>query len=301
MSSLKRYPFPKTHLQTKGVLAYSGCNKSRLRLAMTSQLLQKLDNRGVLTLSLNRPEVHNAFGDELIAELTAVLKLAEETPDIRLIIITGTGSSFSSGADLNWMRGMINASLKENQQDARRLAKLLRTLSFHAKPTIARINGSAFGGAVGLISCCDINVSLESAKFALTEVRLGLVPAVISPYVFRRIGEFRSRRYFQTAERMGAQRAKEIGLVDEIVTDEKQLDEVIEQQADLLLRAGPDAILQAKKLVLKLAQQDAEHQARMDMENAHLIAELRVSDEGQEGLSAFLEKRTPAWVRDTHD
>jgi methylglutaconyl-CoA hydratase len=268
---------------------------------MTSQLLQLLDSRGVLTLTLNRPEVHNAFGDELIAELTAVLKQADENPDIRLIILTGSGLSFSAGADLNWMRRMANASLEENQQDARRLAKLLRTLNFNSKPTIARINGSAYGGAVGLISCCDISISQESAKFALTEVRLGLVPAVISPYVIRRIGEFHSRRYFQTAERMGAKRAFDIGLVDEIVSGEQQLDEAVNHQAELLQKAGPAAIMQAKKLVLKVAQHDEEHQARTDNENAHLIAELRVSDEGQEGLKAFLEKRLPAWIRTTHD
>lgn len=267
---------------------------------MSAQLLQVLDPEGVLTLTLNRPEVHNAFGDELIAELSDVLERTDDDPAVRAIVLTGTGTSFSAGADMNWMRGMIAASAEENEQDALRLARMLRRLNYHGKPTIARINGSALGGGVGLVACCDITIAADGARFGLTEVRLGLVPAVISPYVFRRIGERNARRYFLTGERFDAQRARDMGLVQDVVAP-GELDVAIRARLDDLLRGGPQAVRHSKKLVFAAANIDATRQRQADQDNARLIARLRVSEEGQEGLVAFLDKRAPAWLRQRDD
>lgn len=249
---------------------------------------------GVLWLTLNRPEVHNAFGDQLIAELTEGLENAADDDTVHAIVITGTGETFSAGADMNWMRGMATASEVENRDDALQLAALLRTLNFHPKPTIARVNGAAFGGGLGLIACCDIVIAVEGAPFAFTEVRLGLVPAVISPYIIRRIGERHARRFFLTAERFDARRAMRIGLVRELATPET-LDDMVEQQLHWLAQGGPRAVSEAKALVLKVAGVDIARQEKQDLYTAELIARLRVSDEGQEGLAAFLEKRKPSW------
>ncbi|MEJ8568565.1 enoyl-CoA hydratase-related protein [Elongatibacter sediminis] len=262
---------------------------------MSHPLRQHRDSRGVLTLTLNRPEVHNAFGDELIAQLSTVLQETRDDPAIRAIVLTGAGKSFSAGADMNWMRGMAAASAGENEQDALRLARMLRQLNYHPKPVIARINGAAMGGGVGLVACCDLTVASTDARFALSEVRLGLVPAVISPYVFRRIGEGHARRYFLSGERFDAARAQAIGLVQDVVAAES-LDTAVEARLDDLLRGGPEALGHAKELVFAAAGQDLERQRRIDHDNARLIARLRVSAEGQEGLGAFLDKRTAQWM-----
>lgn len=255
-------------------------------------LIERRD--GVLWLTLNRPEIHNAFGDQLIAELTHALEKAETDDSIYAIVITGAGETFSAGADMNWMRGMAEASEVENRDDALRLAALLRTLNFHPKPTVARVNGAAFGGGLGLIACCDIVIAVEGAPFAFTEVRLGLVPAVISPYVIRRLGERHARRFFLTAERFNTERAMRLGLVRELATPET-LDEMVEQQLRYLRQGGPQAVREAKALVLKMSGVDIVKQEEHDLYTAELIARLRVSDEGQEGLAAFLEKRKPDW------
>jgi methylglutaconyl-CoA hydratase len=255
----------------------------------------KVERRGgALWLTLNRPEVHNAFGGRLIADLTKALEEAADDDTVRAIVLTGAGETFSAGADMNWMRSMANASEVENRDDALRLAALLRTLNFHAKPTIARVNGAAFGGGLGLIACCDIVIAVEDALFAFTEVRLGLVPAVISPYVIRRIGERHARRFFLTAERFDANRAMRIGLVRELATLQT-LDDTVEQQLRWLSQGGPQAVSEAKALVFKIAGIDRAEQEKQDLYTAELIARLRVSAEGQEGLAAFLEKRKPAW------
>lgn len=267
---------------------------------MTDQLKQELDGNGVLTLTLNRPDVHNAFGDELIAELSDVFERTDDDPQVRAIVLTGAGSSFSAGADMNWMRSMVGAGAEENEQDALRLARMLRRLNYHGKPTVARINGPAMGGGVGLIACCDITIAADSARFGLTEVRLGLVPAVISPYVFRRIGEGNARRYFLTGERFDAQRAREMGLVQDVVSA-TDLDTAVRLRLEDLLQGGSQALRQAKKLVYSVANIDATRQRQGDQDNARLIARLRVSEEGQEGLTAFLDKREPAWRRKADD
>ena len=260
-----------------------------------SSLLTQLDDNGVLTLTLNRPELHNAFDDELISLLTDALHTAEQDPGVRIVVLTGTEPSFSAGADLNWMRRMAGASEKENEHDALRLAGLLRTLNYLKQPTIARINGPAYGGGLGLVACCDITIAEDAAQFGLTEARLGLAPAVISPYVFRLIGERNARRYFLTGERFDARRARELGLVQDVVP-KQGLDTAVSKVAGQLLKSGPEATLVCKRLAFTAAGHDPEKQLKLDAYTARLIARLRVSAEGQEGLAAFLEKRQPAWI-----
>jgi len=255
---------------------------------------RSIDPRGVLTLCMNRPAVHNAFDAQMIEELTAALISADRDDAVRLVVITGAGKCFSAGADLNWMRSLVDATREDNERDALQLAKLMRSLNYFSKPTLARINGAAFGGGVGLIAACDITIAAEGAKFGLTEVRLGLVPAVISPYVIRRIGETHARRYFLTAERFDSRRAVEIGLVQQAV-DGEQLDAAVEDVVNQVLSGGPQAVAHAKRLVFGIAGHGVEDQKRIDETTARLIAELRVSAEGQEGLAAFLEKRQPNW------
>ncbi len=261
---------------------------------MTSHLQKHLDQRGVLTLQLDRPDVHNAFGEQLIRELTDALQSAADEPAVRILVLSGAGKSFSAGADMNWMRSMVAASAEENELDAQHLARMLRRLNYFPKPTIARIHGAALGGGVGLVACCDITIAADSAMFALTEVRLGLVPAVISPFVFRRIGESQARRYFLTAERFSAAQAQQIGLVQMVVPGD-ELDAAVNTQLELLLQGGPNALKQAKRLVYNVAGHDNTRQRQIDEDNARLIARLRISEEGQEGLQAFLDKRLPSW------
>ena len=249
----------------------------------------------VATLTLNRPQVHNAFDDALIAETTAALESLASDAGLRALMLTGSGATFSAGADLNWMRRMAKASIEENRDDALRLARLLRILQFFPKPTIARVNGSAYGGGVGLIACCDIAIGVEGAKFALSEVKLGLVPATIAPYVVQAIGGHQARRLFVSAEIFDATEAARIGLLHRCVAAD-QLDEAVERQLHFLAKGGPVAQHEAKHLALRTSGMTAETAERVDAENAELIARLRVSAEGQEGLGAFLDKRAPEWV-----
>ncbi len=256
----------------------------------------RCDRQGpVARVWLTRGAVHNAFDDGLIAELTEVLRELGEDETLRVIVLGGEGASFSAGADLNWMRRMAAASEADNRADAAALARLMATLDALPQAVIARVNGSAFGGGVGLIACCDIAIAARDAKFGLTETKLGLVPAVISPYVLRAIGERQARRYFLTAEIFDAERALAIGLLHECV-DADALDTAVDRQIDLLLKAGPHAVREAKGLVRRIALADTAARAAIDRDNAALIARLRVSAEGQEGLGAFLDKRKPAWI-----
>lgn len=250
---------------------------------------------GVARLRLNRPGLHNAFDAALIAALTDALHAIASDPTVRVVVLEGEGASFSAGADLNWMRGMAAASEAANRDDSLALARLMRTLDALPKPTIACVHGAAFGGGVGLVACCDIAIGTPEAKFGLTESRLGLLPAVISPYVIGAIGARNARRYFATAEIFDAADALRIGLLHQVVPAQA-LDEAVQRQIDLLLKAGPIASASAKSLVRDVtAHRDG---ARHDADNAALIARLRVSPEGQEGLSAFLDKRKPAWTQD---
>ena len=249
----------------------------------------------VVRIALDRPQVHNAFDSELIAELTAALVAIDRDDMIRAVVLTGNGTSFSAGADLNWMRGMAQASEDVNRADSERLANLMRTLTFLRKPTIARVNGAAYGGGVGLVACCDIAIAADNAKFGLTEVKLGLVPAVISPYVIAAIGARAARRLFLTGEIFDAAEAEHLGLVHQSVTAEK-LDVAVEAVLGLLAKGGQQAQGEAKRLALRMIGMGPESAEITDRENAALIARLRVSAEGQEGLAAFLDKRTPEWV-----
>ncbi|MDN5782591.1 MAG: enoyl-CoA hydratase-related protein [Luteimonas sp.] len=259
---------------------------------MTDSLL--LDRTGpVARLRLDRPELHNAFDAALIAALTAALEALAGDDDIRVVVLEGSGASFSAGADLNWMRGMAAAGEAENRDDALALARLMRVLDELPKPTIARVHGAGFGGGVGLVACCDIAIGAEGAKFGLTESRLGLLPAVISPYVIAAIGVRHARRYFATAEVFDAMQAQRIGLLHEVVVADA-LDAAVDRQIALLLKAGPVASAQAKSLVRDIAWRSDRN--AIDAANAELIARLRVSPEGQEGLSAFLDKRKPSWA-----
>jgi methylglutaconyl-CoA hydratase len=247
---------------------------------------------GAARLRLNRPALHNAFDAGLITALTAALERVGHDPAVRAVVLEGEGASFSAGADLNWMRGMAAAGEAENREDALALARLMRTLDELPKPTIARVHGAAFGGGVGLVACCDIAIGAPEAKFGLTESKLGLLPAVISPYVIAAIGARQARRWFATAELFDAAEALRIGLLHPVVAAD-QLDAAVQRQLDFLGKAGPLAAAGAKTLVRRVAQGgDA---AAVDAANADLIAKLRVSAEGQEGLSAFLDKRKPAW------
>ncbi len=257
-----------------------------------SHPLLNLREGPVAHLRLNRPDLHNAFDAMLIAALTGALEAAAAQDEVRVVVIEGEGASFSAGADLNWMRGMAAAGEAANREDALALARLMRTLDELPKPTIARVHGAAFGGGVGLVACCDIAIAAPEARFGLTESKLGLLPAVISPYVIQAMGARQARRWFATAEWFDAAAALRLGLVHEVVPAE-QLDAAVERQIALLLKAGPHAAAHAKALVRRVAgERDG---ARLDADNAALIAALRVSAEGQEGLSAFLDKRKPAW------
>ena len=247
----------------------------------------------VARLRLTRPAVHNAFDAGLIADLTAALQAIAADPGVRVLVLEAEGASFSAGADLNWMRGMAAASEADNREDSLALARLMRTLDALPKPTIARVQGAAFGGGVGLVACCDIAIGVPAATFGLTESKLGLLPAVISPYVIAAIGARNARRYFATAELFDAAEALRIGLLHQVVAPD-QLDAAVQRQVDLLLKAGPVASASAKTLVRSVAAHA--DGARHDADNAALIARLRVSPEGQEGLSAFLDKRKPAWI-----
>ena len=250
---------------------------------------------GTARLSLARPQVHNAFDDALIAELTEALLALDADPAVRAVVLTGDGSTFSAGADLGWMRRMAQASEDENREDSLKLARLMRTLNFLSKPTLARVNGSAYGGGVGLVACCDLAIGVDTAKFSLSEVKLGLVPAVISPYVVHAIGGRHARRLFTGAEVIDATEAHAIGLLHQL-TAPGQLDEAVDRALHFWAKGGPVAQREAKQLALRMSGQTRDAAERTDTENAALIARMRVSAEGQEGLGAFLEKRAPGWV-----
>jgi len=250
----------------------------------------------VAEIWMDRPGVHNAFDANLIIELTSALATLSVNAEVRVVLLGGTGPSFSAGADMHWMRAMAAANETDNRSDALALARLMRTLDELPKPTIARVHGTALGGGVGLIACCDIAIGVVEAKFGLTESKLGLLPAVISPYVIAAIGARQARRWFATAETFDATTAHGLGLLHEVVSADA-LDAAIERQITLLLKSGPIASAHAKRLVADvMAKRDLD--AR-DLANAELIARLRVSPEGQEGLSAFLDKRAPSWVAHT--
>ncbi len=255
-------------------------------------ILVECDQRGVATLTLNRPAVRNAFDDALIAELDAALRRLERDASVRVVVLTGAGSSFSAGGDLSWMRRMAEYGDAENLADAMALAELLRRLNELAKPTVARVNGAAFAGGLGLVCCCDVAVAAAEAIFCVSEVRLGLVPATISPYVVAAIGARAARRYFLTAERFSAAEAQRIGRAH-VVAPAAELDAAAEQVIGLLLEGGTRAQARSKRLVAEV--QDRPLTPALLALTARAIADARASAEGREGLAAFFEKRQPAW------
>ena len=243
------------------------------------------------TIILNRPEVHNAMNEKLMRELTSCFKDLSKNENIRIIILTGEGKSFCAGADLNWMKKMVNYSREENIEDSQLLTDLYESIYNCPKPVLARVNGHAFGGGIGLFAACDIVIAVQGCKFAFSEVKLGIIPAVISTYVGRRMNISTMRRLFLTGERFDSDYAKEIGLVDYVTTKE-EIDDTIKKYVDLLFSSGPNAIKEVKILLDKYEKMSIEDYKKFTIEK---ISELRVSKEGQEGINAFLEKRKSNW------
>lgn len=252
------------------------------------------DSRGVATLTLNRPDVHNAFDDALIVALERLLEQVASDAGVRVVVLAAAGRSFSAGADLHWMRRMAGYDEQQNVADALRLARLLRRLDRLPRPTVARVQGAALGGGVGLVACCDVAVAARSAVFALSEVRLGLIPATISPYLVAAVGARAARRYVLTGERFGADEARRIGLVHDVVDDDA-LGAAVGAVVEDLLLGGPGAIADAKDLLAHVAA--APRDQALLPETARRIARARASEEGREGIAAFLEKRRPRWIR----
>jgi len=256
----------------------------------------KKNIQGTLHLYLNRPEIHNAFDEILINELTDFFKTAKNDPTIDIVVLGGNGRSFCAGADLNWMKKMVNYTPEENLEDSRKLACMLKTMNDFPKPLVARVNGAVMGGGVGLISTCDYVVAIERSFFALSEVRLGILPAVISPLVIRKMGESAARAYFLSGSKIPAAKAVHLGLVHEVASSEEDLDAAVEAYINDLRLSGPRARLMAKDLVKELSSSGADMEAQLDMA-CHLISKVRVSEEGQAGMNALLKKENAPWVK----
>lgn len=252
------------------------------------------DGRGIARVAMNRPARHNALSAPLVAALDAALAELAADARVRAVVLAGDGASFCAGADIGEMRSAADASEQDNAREAACLAALLQRLDRLPKPTVARVHGNAFGGALGLVAACDIAVAARGALFALSEVRLGIVPAMISPYVIRAIGERQARRYFLTGERIDACAAQRIGLVHAAVPTE-ELDSAIGAITDALLAGAPGAQAQAKQLIRRVTGRSEAGDAELARETADWIARLRAGAEGREGLSAFLDKRDPSW------
>ena len=249
--------------------------------------------RGVETVTLNRPEVRNAFNDEVIAELTAVFGELAKRDEVRCIVLAGNGPAFCAGADLNWMKRMATYTREENLEDASKLARMLEVLFHCPNPTIAKVQGDVYAGGTGLVAACDIAVSADTAQYCLSEVKLGLIPATISPYVIRAMGARAAHRWFLTAERFGAAEAQRIGFVHEVVPAEA-LDAKTAEIAQALVVAGPEAVKACKKLLHDVA--GHEITAGLVRRTVEGIADIRASDEGREGIQSFLGKRKPNWL-----
>ena len=252
----------------------------------------KIERDGAVAhVILNRPQVKNAFDDVLIREMTEVLEAIAHDDAVRVMVLTGAGDAFSAGADLNWMKKVATYGFEENVEDALIFARMMESLYRLPKPTIARINGVCLGGGVGLVSACDVAVAVPEAKFALREILLGIAPSAISPYVLRKIGENHAHDYFLTGRTFDAARAREIGLVNEVV-ERDLLDAEIDVWVQRFLHAGPKAIAATKALINRVAWSSIED---VQAHTARTIASLRGSDEGREGFAAFFEKRKPNW------
>lgn len=264
---------------------------------MAYQTLLATSQNGILTVSLNRPDVRNAFNEVLIDELEQAFTKDALDPAIRVVLLKGEGPTFCAGGDLNWMKKAIHFDYSENLRDTRKLAQMFSILNEFPKPVVGVVHGAAIGGGVGLVSVCDIVLASQETQFSLSEVRLGIVPACIGPFVIAKIGPSHARGLFVSAERFGATKAREIGLVHEVLADPAALKIATEKLLANILQCGPNAMTVAKKLVLDLSWPER----RADLEDplqyvAKTLADLRISKEGQEGVKAFLEKRKPSWL-----
>ncbi len=258
-------------------------------------LITEISGAGVATITMNRPEVHNAFDEKLIERLRRELQGLGSDPVVRVVVLEAVGESFSAGADLNWMKRMSEYDCAANQEDAKNLGKMMAALHRMRQPTVAVVQGPAYGGGVGLVAACDIAIASTAATFSLSEVRLGLIPAVVGPYVVAAVGEREARRYMLTAERFGADEAKRIGLVHEVVAPD-QLSAKRDQVLADLLKGGPKALAEAKYLVSYISDSSTKDE-KIIRDTAGHIARVRATPEGQEGVAAFLEKRKPTWIK----
>lgn len=249
----------------------------------------------VAFVTFSRPEVHNAFDDVMICELAETFDHLAAQTEVRAVVLTGEGKSFCAGADLNWMRRVKDYSYDDNLKESLDLSDMLYKAYSCPKPTIARVNGAAIGGGTGLVAVCDIAVAARVAKFSFSEVKLGLIPACISPYVVKKCGEGKCREFFLTGERLSAEKALTAGLIN-AVTELETLDALVDQYLKQLISSGPSAIATCKELLRKVPQMSYDEVKRY---TAEVIAQIRVSKEGQEGMTAFLEKRKPRWVSDS--
>ncbi|WP_455208925.1 enoyl-CoA hydratase-related protein [Kaarinaea lacus] len=262
---------------------------------MTDNLIVRTDTRGVCSIALNRHDSHNAFDEDVIEDLTIQLTFAADDDFVRAIIITGEGPTFSSGADIRWLKSMVRHDHATNSMKALKMAQMLQKLYALPKPTIAKINGPALGGALGLIACCDIAIAINTSYFGFPEVKLGIIPAIVSPYIVSAIGHRNAKRLFMTGATFGSDDALSMGLIHKVV-HHSLLDETIEEELELLLKAGPSAQMECKRLLQKLAGISDD----ISEYTAELVAQIRISKEGQEGLAAFLEKRDPDWIKDSN-
>jgi len=253
----------------------------------------QVNDLGVATITINRPEVHNAFDEHLIAELSDRFASVDRDNDIRVVEIAARGRTFCAGADLDWMRRTAEYSKEENLADSRKLAVALKLLNTMSKPTLALVQGPAYGGGVGIVAACDIAISVRSAAFCLSEVKLGLIPAVVSPYVVGAVGARQARRYFLTAERFDAVEAMRIGLVHLVVNDEGELRAASDRFGRMFMETAPGAVAASKKLIA--AVRDREITDELIDDTAQRISDRRASDEAREGIGAFFDKRKPEW------
>lgn len=259
-------------------------------MSYTTVSLRK-DGR-IARVTFCRPEIHNAFNSTVITEMSDVFAKIETDKEIRVVLLTGEGKSFCAGADLNWMRSVVDQTYEQNLAESNALAELFYQMYTCPRPIVGRINGAAIGGGTGFVAVCDIAIAAESAKFSFSEVKIGVVPACIGPYVIKKLGEGKARELFITGERMKAARAYEVGLVNKVVPDD-QLDSEVDTLVQSILTSGPNAVATAKRLVSEVPAMTPD---QFKPYTAEMIAKLRLSDEGQEGMSAFLNKRKPSWA-----
>jgi len=250
-------------------------------------------HKPIASVLLDRPDIHNAFNDELVKLVTDAFTELGARDDVRVIVLRGNGKSFCAGADLNWMKRMIHYSREQNIEDARAVGRMYLTIANCPKPVIARVHGAALGGGAGLVAACDIGIAMESVQFGFTEVKLGIIPAIIAPFVIARVGPGRAREFFITGERFLAPVALNIGLIQHVATHEAALDGLIDSKISQILTSAPGAIAAAKELVFGVAARTLASSLEFA---AYAIARARTADEGQAGMQAFLERQKPPWI-----